>query len=81
MDRSKVWITSNTLGRKLLQIGDLLILIHVSSGWSKLLSANFVKVAQVISGIAKDLIKKRVESAIKTVVPDSLEDGGKKPLF
>ena len=69
------------MGLKLLQIGDLLILIHVWSGWSKLLSVIFVKVAQAISGIAKDLIKKRAKSAINTVVPDSLEDGGKKPLF
>ena len=39
----------------LLQIGALSMLIPVSSGWSKLLSVIYVMVAQMISGIAKDL--------------------------
>jgi len=55
----------------LLQIGALLMLIPVSSGWSKLLSVIYVMVAQAISGIAKDLNKMSAKSAIKTVVPDS----------
>ena len=66
----------------LLQIGALLMLIPVSSGWSKLLSVIYVMVAQAISGIAKDLNKMSAKSAIKTVVPDSSEeDGGNNQLF
>ena len=41
----------------LLQIGALLMLIPVSSGWSKLLSVIYVMVAQAISGIAKISIR------------------------
>ena len=66
----------------LLQIGALLMLIPVSSSWSKLLSVIYVMVAQAISGIAKDLNKMSAKSAIKTVVPDSSEeDGGNNQLF
>ena len=67
----------------LLQIGALLMLVHVAASWPKLLSVSYVMVAQAISGIAKDLNKMSAKSAIKTVVPETPEEEqkGKKQLF
>ncbi len=67
----------------LMQVAALLMLIPVADDWPRWWSVAYVMVAQAISGIAKDLNKMSAKSAIKTVVPETLDDHqqGEQQLF
>lgn len=63
-------LTSTLYGGLALQIGALLTLTQLDSGWSIAASVAFVMAVQGASGVAKDLAKMSSKSAVKLLAPE-----------
>ncbi len=66
-------LTSTLYAGLVLQIGALLALTQLDTGWSLLVSVVFVMAVQGVSGVAKDLAKMSSKSAVKILAPANEE--------